>query len=81
MNEGSQVDSAIRLDVLHKKCDEINAEIVRVQASEVSLLDDIALKDRFQQFMQSARELLSNFCEVEYNFYQLDRRVREWIAL
>lgn len=81
MNEGSQVDPAIRLDVLHKKRDEIDAEIVRVQAGEVSLLDDTALKDRFQQFMQGARELLSDFREVEYNFRQLDRRVRERIAL
>lgn len=81
MNEGSQADPAIRLDVLHKKRDEIDAEIVRVQAGEVSLLDDTALKDRFQQFMQGARELLSDFREVEYNFRQLDRRVRERIAL
>ena len=45
------------------------------------LLDDTALKDRFQQFTQGARELLSDFREVEHNFRQLDRRVRERIAL
>ncbi len=31
--------------------------------------------------MQGARELLTDFREVEYNFRQLDRRVRERIAL
>jgi hypothetical protein len=31
--------------------------------------------------MQGARELLADFREVEYNFRQLDRRVRERIAL
>jgi hypothetical protein len=45
------------------------------------LLDDTALKDRFQQFVQLARELLADFREVEHNFRQLDRRVRERIAL
>ncbi|MCA1765748.1 MAG: DUF3375 domain-containing protein, partial [Desulfobulbaceae bacterium] len=39
------------------------------------------LKDRFQQFLQLARELLTDFREVEHNFRTLDRRVRERIAL
>lgn len=39
------------------------------------------MKDRFQQFTQLARELLSDFREVEHNFRGLDRRVRERIAL
>ena len=45
------------------------------------LLDDTALKDRFQQFTGLARELLTDFREVEHNFRMLDRRVRERIAL
>ena len=45
------------------------------------LLDDTALKDRFQQFMLTSRELLSDFREVEHNFRALDRGVRERIAL
>jgi hypothetical protein len=44
-------------------------------------LNDTALKDRFQQFMQLARDLLTDFREVEQNFRMLDRRVRERIAL
>jgi hypothetical protein len=44
-------------------------------------LDDTAVKDRFQQFMALARELLTDFREVEHNFRGLDRRVRERIAL
>jgi hypothetical protein len=44
-------------------------------------LDDTALKDRFQQFLQLARELLTDFREVEQNFRNLDRRVRERMAL
>jgi hypothetical protein len=45
------------------------------------LLDDTELKDRFQQFTQLARDLLTDFREVEHNFRGLDRRVRERIAL
>jgi hypothetical protein len=40
-----------------------------------------ALRDRFQQFIAMARELLADFREVEHNFRGLDRRVRERIAL
>ena len=46
----------------------------------MTLLDDTALKDRFMQFNQQARELLADFREVEFNFRQLDRSVRERIA-
>ncbi len=81
MSEGSESDPAKRIAELHKRRDEINIEIARVVAGDVPLLDDTALKDRFQQFMQLARELLTDFREVEHNFRQLDRRVRERIAL
>jgi len=81
MSEGSEADPAKRIAELHKKRDEIDTEIARVLSGDAPLLDDTALKDRFQQFMQGARELLADFREVEHNFRQLDRRVRERIAL
>lgn len=81
MSEGSEADPAKRIAELHRKRDEIDAEIARVLSGDVPLLDDTALKDRFQQFMQGARELLTDFREVEHNFRQLDRRVRERIAM
>jgi flagellar motility protein MotE (MotC chaperone) len=81
MSEGSEVDPAKRLAELQKKRDAIDAEMAQVLSGEVSMLDDTALKDRFQQFTQGARELLSDFREVEHNFRQLDRRAREKIAL
>jgi len=81
LSEGSEADPGKRLAELHKKRDDIDAEIARVASGDVPLLDDTALKDRFQQFMQGARELLADFREVEHNFRLLDRRVRERIAL
>ncbi|WP_039912997.1 DUF3375 domain-containing protein [Cellvibrio mixtus] len=81
MSEGSETDPAKRIAELHKRRDEIDTEIARVIAGDAPLLDDTALKDRFQQFIQGAKDLLTDFREVEYNFRQLDRRVRERIAL
>ena len=81
MSEGSESDPAIRMAELQKRRDEIDVEIARVLAGDITLLDDTALKDRFQQFTQLARELLGDFREVEHNFRLLDRRVRERIAL
>ena len=81
ISEGSEADPAKRIADLQKKRDEIDVEIKRIMAGDVALLDDAAIKDRFQQFMQGARDLLSDFREVEHNFRQLDRRVRERIAL
>jgi hypothetical protein len=81
MNTGSETDPQTRLAELHKQRDQIDAEISRVSAGDFALLDDTALKDRFQQFTNIARELLADFREVEHNFRGLDRRVRERIAL
>jgi len=80
LSEGSDEDPQTRLRELHKRRAEIDAEIAQVELGNVKLLDDIALKDRFMQFTQQARELLSDFRQVEHNFRQLDRSVRERIA-
>jgi hypothetical protein len=81
MSEGSETDPEARITDLHKRRDEIDAEIRRILTGDIPLLDGTALKDRFQQFIQLARELLTDFREVEHNFRGLDRRVRERIAL
>ncbi len=81
MSEGSETDPQTRLAELHKRRDDIDAEIARVLSGDIPMLDDTALKERFQQFISMARELLSDFREVEHNFRGLDRRVRERIAL
>jgi len=81
MSEGSQTDPEVRIAELQKRRSDIDAEIARILAGDIPLLDDTGLKDRFQQFLQLARELLTDFREVEHNFRTLDRRVRERIAL
>jgi flagellar motility protein MotE (MotC chaperone) len=81
MSQGGDGDPARRLAELEQRRAAIDAEIAQVRAGDIVLLSDTALKDRFQQFQQLARELLADFREVEHNFRQLDRRVRERIAL
>ena len=81
MREGSETDADKRIAELERRRDALDAEIARARAGDIALLDDTGIKDRFQQFMQGARELLADFREVEHNFRQLDRRVRERIAL
>ena len=44
------------------------------------LLDASAVRDRYQQFAATARELLADFREVEENFRKLDRQLREKIT-
>ena len=81
MSDGSETNPQARIAELQKKRDAIDAEIARVVEGDLGLLDDTALKDRFQQFTGLARELLADFREVEHNFRALDRTVRERIAL
>ncbi|TCD47254.1 DUF3375 domain-containing protein [Chlorobium sp. N1] len=81
MSTGSQADPEVRIAELNRRSEEIETEIARIRAGRITLLDDTALKDRFQQFLQLARELLTDFREVEQNFRTLDRQVRERIAL
>ncbi len=81
ISAGTEADPIKRVADLRRKRDELDAEISRVQAGDLPLLDDTAVKDRFQQFQQLARELLADFREVEHNFRLLDRKVREKIAL
>ncbi len=81
MSEGTETNPQARLAELRARREAVDAEIERVESGDIPLLDDTALRDRFQQFVQLARELLSDFREVEHNFRGLDRRVRERIAL
>jgi flagellar motility protein MotE (MotC chaperone) len=77
---GAETDVQVRLAELNRRQLELDAEIARVQAGEIEVLDGSAQRDRYQQFAATARELLSDFREVEENFRQLDRQLRERIA-
>ncbi len=80
MIEGTETDAEVRIAELQSKIKELEAEIDRVRRGHLDLLDDTALRDRYLQMSSLARELLSDFREVEENFRRLDRISREQIA-
>lgn len=76
----SDDDPAVRLSDLHRRREALDAEIERIQSNGVVATDPVTQRDRYQQFARSARELLSDFREVEENFRTLDRYLRQKIA-
>lgn len=79
--QGAETDPTIRIAELEKRRAEIDAEIARTREGSLDLMDPTQLKERFQQMEQTARALLADFRQVEQNFRNLDRGVRERIAL
>ena len=80
ITEETNEDRAARIAALEKRRQEIDAEIERIKGGADYLLGDTAVRERFQQFASMARELLSDFREVEFNFRALDRDIRKRIA-
>lgn len=78
--EETQTDPAIRIAELEKRKAQIDADIARIRREGVTPMDDVQVKDRFLQMAGTARGLLSDFREVEQNFRDLDRAVRERVA-
>lgn len=58
MAYGTEPDDAVRLEELARRRAEIDREIARVEAGEQPPLDTTALRDRYQQFSDTARGLL-----------------------
>ena len=77
---GAEDDPERRLAELRRRRAEIDEEIARAERGEVMVLDAVSQRDRYQQFSRTARELLSDFREVEENFRRLDRNLRQQIA-
>jgi flagellar motility protein MotE (MotC chaperone) len=77
---GTETDPAARIKELRRQQRQIDDEIARIEAGDLFLLDSSGVRDRYQQFSATARELLADFREVEENFRKLDRQLREKIA-
>lgn len=78
---GADADPAARIADLRRRRAEIDAEIARVEAGEVPVLPAAAVRERYVELAQLARDVLGDFRAVEDNFRSLDRQVRERIAL
>lgn len=78
--EGSDADPDSRIAELQRKRASIDTEIQQVRAGRLSLMEPTQVRERFVQAADMARALLSDFRQVEQNFRDLDRQVREKIA-
>lgn len=77
---GADEDPEHRLVELRRRRAELDEEIARTERGDITVLDEVGQRDRYQQFSRTARELLADFREVEENFRRLDRSLREQIA-
>lgn len=77
---GSETDVDHRIAEIERRRAAIESELAEARKGRFDTLDDTALRERYQQFAATARELLSDFREVEGNFRGLDRSAREKIA-
>ncbi len=77
---GTETDADSRLAQLRHQRAELDRQIAEVEAGNLPVLTDTAVRERYQQLSATARELLSDFREVEENFRALDRGARERIA-
>jgi hypothetical protein len=77
---GTETDPVQRIAELLRQRQALDEQIAQIEAGQVDLLDASAVRDRYQQFSATARELLADFREVEENFRKLDRHLREKIT-
>lgn len=77
---GTEADPAAKIEELRRQQRLLEEEIARIEAGEMTMLDQSGVRDRYQQFAVTARELLADFRQVEENFRMLDRRLREKVA-
>ena len=77
---GTETDPEQRIAELLRQRQDIDDQIARIRDGQLDLLDATAVRDRYQQFAATARELLADFREVEENFRKLDRQLREKIT-
>lgn len=73
----SSDDPLKRVEELEKQKHEIEIEIEKIQSGNIEKLNETQIKERFFDVYDTARKLLSDFREVEYNFRELARYVRE----
>lgn len=78
--ERAQTDPRVRIAELERRKKEIDREIRDIERGRLEVLDPTQIRERFMQIASTARGLLFDFREVEQNFRNLDREVRERIA-
>ncbi len=79
--QGVETDKEVRILELQERKRQIEQEMERISSGDIPVMDQRQIRERFMQFQQIARDLRSDFTAVEGNFRDLDREIREEIAL
>lgn len=77
---GVEQDKKKRIEQLKDQKRELSRQIRAIEEGEMPTLNRREVRERFSLFRRTARELLGDFREVEQNFRELDRSIRERIA-
>lgn len=77
---GTEDDPNTQLSRLERERIDLDRRIERVRAGQIEVLDDVEIRERYQQLADASRQLLGDFRGVKQNFRDLDRRLRERIA-
>lgn len=74
--EFTNEDTEARIQLLEEKKQEIEQQIQRIKTGEdVKVFEEFEIVPRFNQLNQSAKELLSDFKEVEDNFKEITKGI------
>ncbi|WP_257032769.1 DUF3375 domain-containing protein [Arthrobacter sp. lap29] len=78
---GSETDPDARLAELQRQRDDIDEQMELIRSGTIAVMSRPEAVDHFHQLTTQAKDLLSDFREVEANFRKLDRKLREQISL
>lgn len=79
--QNTEQDPQVRIAELEKQKQDLEQKIALIRSGVVEEFDSTRIKERWFEAEDTARKLLSDFRQVEYNFRALDREVREMITL
>lgn len=79
--QNTEEDPEVRIAELEQQKHTIDQKIARIRSGVVEAFDSTRIKERWFEAEDTARKLLSDFRQVEYNFRALDQEVREMITL
>jgi hypothetical protein len=77
----TEQDPEVKIAELEQQKHEIDQKIARIRSGVMEDFDSTRIKERWFEAEDTARKLLSDFRQVEYNFRALDQEVREMITL
>lgn len=75
----SSSDKISRIEQLRREIREREAEIDRIERGDFDVWDATRIRENFQLVQETARRLLADFRQVEQNFREIDRVLRDEI--